>query len=338
VTKQLEPGDIARQLDEQRALSRMRYPLAELRSALLESGRVALTGASGSWLGALIAELASSIARPVVVVTPHANDGRYLADAVATFLPPGASSTYLPTPDVSPYAGASPDRLQLLERLRAGRALRSLKAGDVCVASATAWARRQMPLAVTDQYTVTLALNDEVDLVRLRKNLLASGYTSVSLVEDPGTFSMRGDLVDIFSPDNELPVRIELYGDMIEQIRVYDPRTQRSGDPLEHTRIVPAREEILDDAGHRVRAREVAAAGRDGADSVNTNPGDSSRPAGRDSLLRHRVPAARICRGARGHLGARRPRRGVDRREPGRRDRGAQRIPRSAARRICARA
>lgn len=246
-------------LDEQRTLARARFDLDGLLAALQQGGRAALTGASGTWLGLVLAELATRLARPMVVVVASSSDARTLTDAVATFLPRGASAVNLPAPDVSPWSGASPDRLQLLERLAAGRRLRSMQPGDVMVCSGAAWGRLQAPLALVDAHTVTLTRNDEVDIDRLKRVLVAGGYTSVSLVEDPGTFSVRGDLIDIYSPSDEKPVRIELYGDMVETIRVYDPRTQRSGELIEFAQIVPAREELISDETIALARRKLPA-------------------------------------------------------------------------------
>ncbi len=244
-TEPIDTLTAAAMLDEQRALAHARYPLPELCAALADGGHAAISGASGAWLGLVLVELAATARRPVIVVAPHSVDARVVHEAVESFLPGGRRAVLVPAPDVSPWSGASPDRLQLLERLAATRAVRDLGPGDVAVLPAVAWGRLQVPLEVSDRYTQTLAVNDELDLPALKQMLLSAGYTAVSLVEDPGTFSFRGDLVDIFSPDAEKPVRIELYGDLVESIREYDPQTQRSGGTLEHVRVVPAREEIV---------------------------------------------------------------------------------------------
>ena len=101
-----------------------------------------------------------------------------------------------------------------------------------------------------------LKKNEEVDIDLLLKQLVICGYESTPLVEDGGTFSKRGDILDIFSPAHGQPLRIEFFGDQIENIRLFDPDTQRSSTDLElnDAVIVPAREILcLDEVLERGR-------------------------------------------------------------------------------------
>ena len=58
------------------------------------------------------------------------------------------------------------------------------------------------------------------------------GYTRTEMVELPGQFAVRGGIIDVFSPESQRPVRIELLGDTVESVREFDPRTQRSIAPV----------------------------------------------------------------------------------------------------------
>src|SRR5690606_4621963 len=90
----------------------------------------------------------------------------------------------------------------------------------------------------------------------LLRRLDAAGYLRVPLVEDPGTMSARGSLLDVWSPGDRQPVRIELDGDLIESIRRFDPQDQKSSDELERLWLIPAREGTLDpDRVENARAR-----------------------------------------------------------------------------------
>ena len=71
------------------------------------------------------------------------------------------------------------------------------------------------------------------------------GYLSSPMVEDSGYFANRGGLVDLFSPQMKFPVRMELFGDEIESLRIFDPSTQRTISEVEHFLIIPAREVLL---------------------------------------------------------------------------------------------
>ena len=71
------------------------------------------------------------------------------------------------------------------------------------------------------------------------------GYLSSPMVEDPGSFSNRGHLVDLFPPQMDSPVRMELFGNEIENLRIFDPSTQRTISEIKHFLIIPAREVLL---------------------------------------------------------------------------------------------
>jgi len=94
-------------------------------------------------------------------------------------------------------------------------------------------------------------------------SLVEAGYHRADPVEDPGAFSIRGDIIDIFPAGEERPVRVEFFDDEVERIRHFDPETQRTeeGD-LSEIRIRPAREFILD-ATSTPRVREAVKARAD---------------------------------------------------------------------------
>jgi transcription-repair coupling factor (superfamily II helicase) len=77
--------------------------------------------------------------------------------------------------------------------------------------------------------------------------LIRMGYANVPLVEDRGTFAVRGGILDIFPPNLSAPVRIEFLGDTVETMRHFDPLTQRSLQPLEDLVLLPSRELLLTD-------------------------------------------------------------------------------------------
>ena len=89
---------------------------------------------------------------------------------------------------------------------------------------------------------IVLAGDDVVDLTGLEKNLTEMGYERESQVEGPGQYAVRGGIVDIFPLTEELPVRIELWGDEIDSIRSFDTESQRSVENLDKVTIYPASE------------------------------------------------------------------------------------------------
>lgn len=248
-------------LDEERALRATRYPIDDLVAALTKHGRAEIRASQLAYLALVAQDVVDRTERPLVVLAPTPADAREVHGALTSFAGLG-DATLLGPPDVSPYAGVSPDRAQGLSRLgalwRAGR----MDAGDVLVTSAVGWTRRAVPHAALEARSVQVKVDDEVDPDTLRARLAAGGYAHVGLVEDAGTFSIRGDIVDIYPTDDERPVRIELYGDLVESIRRFDPATQRNGDAIDAIQVFPAREDILDDetlARARTRLQELGA-------------------------------------------------------------------------------
>src|SRR5207237_6754681 len=73
-----------------------------------------------------------------------------------------------------------------------------------------------------------LRRGDRVNLHELLEHLVNLGYESAVLVEEPGQFSRRGGIIDFYPPTSSLPIRIELFGDEIDSIRLFSPLTQRS--------------------------------------------------------------------------------------------------------------
>ena len=74
------------------------------------------------------------------------------------------------------------------------------------------------------------------------EHLLSVGYTKVDVVEMPGQVTIRGGIIDVYSPEQDRPVRIDFFGDEIESIRKFDPETQRSSSTLDEALLLPLTE------------------------------------------------------------------------------------------------
>ena len=234
-------------LTQDRALAASRYPMDPLVDWLKKADSARLHGTRGGYLAVIIADLARRLERPLVVVAPEPDEAAALHDGLSSTtagrskLPP----VLLPPPEISPYAGVTPDRPTMLARVAGLRSAASLGPGQVLVTSALGWARRSTPAAELAACSASFELDDDLDLDALRETLVAGGYSHVGLVEDEGTFSIRGDIIDIFAAGAEHPVRVELYGDMVETIRTFNPDSQRGADELKRFAFGPASEELL---------------------------------------------------------------------------------------------
>ena len=94
---------------------------------------------------------------------------------------------------------------------------------------------------------ISLTGGDVIDLTELEKSLTDMGYERESQIEGPGQFAVRGGIMDVFPLTEELPVRIELWGDEIDSLRSFDVESQRSVENLETVTIYPASENWEDE-------------------------------------------------------------------------------------------
>ena len=128
--------------------------------------------------------------------------------------------------------------------------LHHLRLGDqprIVIAPVTSLLRKSIPRSVLIRYSMNLRIGEEVDREELSSKLLQCGYLKVGMVEDRGDYSVRGGIVDVYPPGYSAPVRIELFGDIIESIRHFDPVSQKSCGERNDLWIVPVTEAIFEE-------------------------------------------------------------------------------------------
>lgn len=243
-----------------------RYPIADLVEAL-DAGRshLQVLGAGGSLKACLLADLSRRIERPLVVLTPSASDARVLATDLGLFASgaPEDDSAFVDTVahypefDVGPFHNASPERKLMMQRLSALHLLQAERAPRYTVAPIQAALRKTIPASALRRLTRRFELGDEMANEELRAYLVDCGYTEVPVVEDPGTYAIRGDIVDVFVPGERHPLRIERWGDEISEIRTFNAETQRTVEERIDCEIFPVRQEILDDDSVELARRKL---------------------------------------------------------------------------------
>src|SRR5215475_2497057 len=231
----------------------------EVLAAHIRAGtpHVRLFGADESFASCAIGRVASAVpdaARPLVVVVPDEPRALTLARDIgfwlggATHNPEDPTAPppvlHLPAVETSPYAELSPDRRAIMRRLATLFRLSQGFAGQVLVASAPALLRRVIPRAELGKLSDIVVAESDVARDKLIETLARAGYGRTAVVEDPGTFAVRGGVLDVFVPLYRFPARIELFGDIVESIRFFDPVTQRTMRPLPDLYIHPVRETV----------------------------------------------------------------------------------------------
>ncbi len=168
------------------------------------------------------------------------------------FFDPQLDVAILPSFDVSPYSGLYPNARIMSGRIRWMHGAAHPDPKRIFVAPIEALLQKTLHPAVLKKNSRTFRVNDEFPS-HLTRLLLEIGFQSVPVVEDEGTFAIRGGIVDIFSPAHQWPVRIELFGDTIESIRLFNPETQRSEGAQATFTLIPPREILYSDEA-RIRA------------------------------------------------------------------------------------
>ena len=229
-------------------------------------GEVRLAGLTDPAKTLLVALAATELGRPTIFIVESNQRAEALVEPLRWFYravtgKPGHRVVHLPALEVLPYDNRSPhaeiseDRAVALWRFANGEA-------DVMIAPVQAALWRMREAEFYRQLAFTIQRDQDIPHRELLDYLAGAGYEKQVTCEMPGQFSVRGGIIDVFSPEAPQPIRIELLGDTIESIRAFDPNTQRSTNPMERATLLPLTEfprraEVLE------RLRVPAASGRE---------------------------------------------------------------------------
>jgi transcription-repair coupling factor (superfamily II helicase) len=202
--------------------------------------------------------------RTVLAVTATGREAEDLVSALGSLLDPHRVALYpswetLPHERLSPRADTVGRRLAVLRRL-AHPAADDPETGplDVVVAPVRSVLQPQVP-GLGDLEPVQLAEREDVDggLDAVVRRLVDLAYARVDLVEKRGEFAVRGGILDVFPPTEEHPVRVEWWGDAVEDVRAFKVADQRSLAKVEHGLWAPPCRELLLTPEVRARARAL---------------------------------------------------------------------------------
>ena len=229
-------------------------------------GEVRLSGLTDSAKALLVPIAAAQLGRPAIFIVETNQRAEAFLEPVRWFYravtgKPGHRVVHFPAHDVlptenrSPHAEISEDRAVALWRFANGEA-------DLLIAPVQAAVWRMREPEFYRQLARTIERDQSLPHEELLEFLASAGYDKQLTCEMPGQYSVRGGIIDVFSPETPQPVRIELLGDTIESIRAFDPNTQRSTNPVERTTLLPLTE-FQRGAAVLERLRVPAASGRE---------------------------------------------------------------------------
>ena len=213
-----------------------------LKSEIADGARVisldGLTSTAGKAL--VLSALASEINRTLVVITAGNQDAETFTSDLEFF---GEDQTILtlPSSESDVYSGVSPHSETL--ELRALTLWKMThRAPDILVMPARSLLTRISTPDEIKALGIELKRDEDFSTVLLIEKLTASGYVREEPLQNVGQFSVRGGIIDVWSPDANSPVRIEFFGDTVDSIREFDAQTQLSTDQLKEVSLAPMRE------------------------------------------------------------------------------------------------
>ncbi|MGW5678266.1 transcription-repair coupling factor [Streptomyces sp. NPDC003860] len=213
----------------------------------------------------VVAGLARDSGRTVLAVTATGREAEDLAAALRSLLPEDSVAEYpawetLPHERLSPRSDTVGRRLAVLRRL-AHPSTDDPAAGPVSVVVAPIRSVLQPQVkGLGELVPVAVRTGEQADLNEIVDALAAAAYSRVELVEKRGEFAVRGGILDVFPPTEEHPLRVEFWGDDVEEIRYFKVADQRSLEVAEHGLWAPPCRELLLTPEVRERAAALAEA------------------------------------------------------------------------------
>ena len=220
-------------------------PVVDCLNILRDSTKtpIQLRGIRGSLDSIFISTLFNNSERSFLIIANDFEEAAYLFNDLQHFVEE-EKVLYFPASFKRPYQYEEIDNANVLRRSETLSRLNSDQ-NFLIVSYGGAIAEKVINKRSLIENTISIRIGDEVDLDKIREQLQNFGFEQTDFVYEAGQFAIRGGILDIFSFSNELPYRVELFGDEIENIRIFDPGTQLSKDSVSSIDIIPNIEQRL---------------------------------------------------------------------------------------------
>ncbi|MEK6152388.1 transcription-repair coupling factor [Flavobacteriaceae bacterium 3-367] len=214
-------------------------PVQKLRNAIAESqDNIEINGLTGSALSFVLAEMFKSGERPFLLILNdkeeaayHLNDLEQLVEEKQVLFYPGSYRR--------PYQIEETDNANVLLRAEVLNRINSKKKPALIVTYPDALFEKVVTRKELNKNTLKIKLGDSLSLDFLNEVLFEYQFKRVDFVTEPGEFSVRGGIVDVFSFSHDEPYRIEFFGDEVDSIRTFDVETQLSTETVKKITIIP---------------------------------------------------------------------------------------------------
>lgn len=202
-----------------------------------------LSGVSVSFLSFLISEILKSSQGEnlrFVLIFPEYDQAKEFLDGLYVFYEDKLEGTYLyprleepPFKEIKTLSSEESEKMGLLWNLKKCNIL----SGDIL-----SYIKKTVPLEILRKEYLYLALRERIERESFVKRLIDLGYERVGVVREKGEFTVKGGIIDLWSPNYPDPTRIELFGEEIVSIKLFNPGTQKSYALLEELEIIPCKE------------------------------------------------------------------------------------------------
>ena len=207
--------------------------------SLSPGSRVRLKGTVGSLPAFVLASLLDENGGPLVALLAESESADYLRSDLEQVLGSDDRVLFFPPTGNVPYdPGHLTDTLPLVQRADALARLRDGYDGILVTSVEAISDLVPLPETVSDE-TLTVRIGEEIPPENLMDRLTNQGFSPVEFVSEPGELALRGGILDVYPFAGGFPIRLEFFGDEVDQIREFDPQSQRSVARLEAARLVP---------------------------------------------------------------------------------------------------
>ncbi|MBL8707164.1 MAG: transcription-repair coupling factor [Rhodospirillales bacterium] len=230
-------------------------------------GRVTLGGVPEGFDAQILSALALRLGGPVLHVARDDSRLQRLEQGIG-FFAPGLQIVSLPAWDCLPYDRVSPNGEVVSRRIAAmARIAEGIEGPAIVLTTVNALLQR---LSARDSFAgavFAVEVGQKLSLDAMLAFFARNGYRRSGTVREAGEYALRGGIVDVFPPDTDEPLRLDLFGDVLEGVRAFDPMSQLSGERRTGMRLQPVSEVVLDDAAvSRFRTGYRAAFGTNAGD------------------------------------------------------------------------
>ncbi|MGE5318408.1 MAG: DEAD/DEAH box helicase, partial [Chloroflexota bacterium] len=204
-----------------------------------------LKGLAGSSGAVVVASVFARSEPPLLIVLSEKEEAAYFFNDLENLLNEQdvpfhkKKVLFFPTSYRRPYELEKTDNTNVLSRTEVMKRLSTRDGGTVIVTYPEALAEKVVTRSYLKKNTLRIGINESLSIDFVIDLLHEYNFERVDFVVEPGQYSLRGGIIDVFSFTNDRPYRIEFFGDDIESIRTFDPSSQLSIDRLNHVTITP---------------------------------------------------------------------------------------------------